>query len=121
MKCFQQILCLVGKNKQPFRKYICTYILIFKDKFPLSFYLFTFETWSHSVSKLVSNLWQSFCLSLLSAGIADVHHLVWLIFCFFNNCFFLFPTDYVPYVNAVDSRWSSYGNEATSSAHYIDR
>ncbi|XP_038191840.1 roquin-2 isoform X8 [Arvicola amphibius] len=30
-------------------------------------------------------------------------------------------SDYVPYVNAVDSRWSSYGNEATSSAHYIDR
>ncbi|XP_025769920.1 roquin-2 [Puma concolor] len=29
--------------------------------------------------------------------------------------------DYVPYVNAVDSRWSSYGNEATSSAHYIER
>ncbi|XP_005580897.1 roquin-2 isoform X5 [Macaca nemestrina] len=30
-------------------------------------------------------------------------------------------SDYVPYVNAVDSRWSSYGNEATSSAHYIER
>ncbi|XP_020021590.1 roquin-2 isoform X4 [Castor canadensis] len=29
-------------------------------------------------------------------------------------------SDYVPYVNAVDSRWSSYGNEATS-AHYIER
>ncbi|XP_036039869.1 roquin-2 isoform X3 [Onychomys torridus] len=29
--------------------------------------------------------------------------------------------DYVPYVNAVDSRWSSYGSEATSSAHYIER
>lgn len=42
-------------------------------------------------------------------------------FLLFNNCFFLFPTDYVPYVNAVDSRWSSYGNEATPSAHYIDR
>ncbi|XP_014446955.1 roquin-2 isoform X4 [Tupaia chinensis] len=30
-------------------------------------------------------------------------------------------SDYVPYVNAVDSRWSSYGSEATSSAHYIER
>ncbi|XP_008956895.1 roquin-2 isoform X5 [Pan paniscus] len=30
-------------------------------------------------------------------------------------------SDYVPYVNAVDSRWSSYGNEATSSAHYVER
>lgn len=30
-------------------------------------------------------------------------------------------SDYVPYVNAVDSRWSSYGNDATSSAHYIER
>ncbi|KAM7092979.1 roquin-2 isoform 3-T6 [Molossus nigricans] len=29
-------------------------------------------------------------------------------------------SDYVPYVNAVDSRWSSYGNESTSS-HYIER
>ncbi|XP_058437679.1 roquin-2 isoform X4 [Marmota monax] len=30
-------------------------------------------------------------------------------------------SDYVPYVNAVDSRWSSYGSDATSSAHYIER
>nr|KAF6315283.1 ring finger and CCCH-type domains 2 [Myotis myotis] len=30
-------------------------------------------------------------------------------------------SDYVPYVNAVDSRWSSYGSESTSSAHYIER
>ncbi|XP_051041291.1 roquin-2 isoform X2 [Phodopus roborovskii] len=30
-------------------------------------------------------------------------------------------SDYVPYVNAADSRWSSYSNEATSSAHYIER
>ncbi|XP_069912609.1 roquin-2 isoform X5 [Oryctolagus cuniculus] len=30
-------------------------------------------------------------------------------------------SDYVPYVNAVDSRWSSYSSEATSSAHYIER
>ncbi|XP_028918242.1 roquin-2 isoform X2 [Ornithorhynchus anatinus] len=30
-------------------------------------------------------------------------------------------SDYVPYVNAVDSRWSSYGADSTSSAHYIER
>ncbi|XP_010585951.1 roquin-2 isoform X3 [Loxodonta africana] len=30
-------------------------------------------------------------------------------------------SDYVPYVNAVDSRWSSYGSEATPSAHYVER
>lgn len=30
-------------------------------------------------------------------------------------------SDYVPYVNAVDSRWSSYGSEAPSSAHYVER
>uniref|UniRef100_A0A4X2LBP0 RING-type E3 ubiquitin transferase n=1 Tax=Vombatus ursinus TaxID=29139 RepID=A0A4X2LBP0_VOMUR len=30
-------------------------------------------------------------------------------------------SDYVPYVNAVDSRWSSYGSDSTSSAHYIER
>ncbi|XP_036117964.1 roquin-2 isoform X5 [Molossus molossus] len=34
-------------------------------------------------------------------------------------CFYI-SIDYVPYVNAVDSRWSSYGNESTSS-HYIER
>ncbi|KYO23469.1 hypothetical protein Y1Q_0005823 [Alligator mississippiensis] len=30
-------------------------------------------------------------------------------------------SDYVPYVNAVDSRWSSYGSDSTSSARYIER
>ncbi|XP_074067738.1 roquin-2 isoform X4 [Macrotis lagotis] len=30
-------------------------------------------------------------------------------------------SDYVPYVNAVDSRWSSYGSDSASSAHYIER
>uniref|UniRef100_A0A8C8RIT2 RING-type E3 ubiquitin transferase n=1 Tax=Pelusios castaneus TaxID=367368 RepID=A0A8C8RIT2_9SAUR len=30
-------------------------------------------------------------------------------------------TDYVPYVNAVDSRWSSYGSESASSARYVER
>ncbi|XP_010221314.1 PREDICTED: roquin-2 isoform X2 [Tinamus guttatus] len=30
-------------------------------------------------------------------------------------------SDYVPYVNAVDSRWSSYGTDSTSSAHYAER
>ncbi|XP_031810114.1 roquin-2 isoform X10 [Sarcophilus harrisii] len=30
-------------------------------------------------------------------------------------------SDYVPYVNAVDSRWSSYGSDSTTSTHYIER
>ncbi|XP_058528797.1 roquin-2 isoform X4 [Ochotona princeps] len=30
-------------------------------------------------------------------------------------------SDYVPYVNAVDSRWSSCSSETTSSAHYVER
>ncbi|XP_068770716.1 roquin-2 isoform X2 [Struthio camelus] len=30
-------------------------------------------------------------------------------------------SDYVPYVNAVDSRWSSYGTDSTSSARYPER
>jgi len=29
--------------------------------------------------------------------------------------------DYVPYVNAVDSRWSSYGSDSASSARYAER
>lgn len=33
----------------------------------------------------------------------------------------LFITDYVPYVNAVDSRWSAYGSDSTSSARYVER
>ncbi|KAM6337096.1 roquin-2 isoform 4-T6 [Alca torda] len=30
-------------------------------------------------------------------------------------------SDYVPYVNAVDSRWSAYGSDSTSSARYAER
>lgn len=30
-------------------------------------------------------------------------------------------TDYVPYVNAVDSRWSAYGSDSASSARYAER
>ncbi|XP_065274794.1 roquin-2 isoform X4 [Emys orbicularis] len=30
-------------------------------------------------------------------------------------------SDYVPYVNAVDSRWSSCGSDSTASARYIER
>ncbi|XP_049689291.1 roquin-2 isoform X7 [Accipiter gentilis] len=30
-------------------------------------------------------------------------------------------SDYVPYVNAVDSRWSAYGSDSTSSARYVER
>lgn len=29
--------------------------------------------------------------------------------------------DYVPYVNAVDSRWSAYGSDSASSARYAER
>ncbi|PKU36961.1 roquin-2 [Limosa lapponica baueri] len=30
-------------------------------------------------------------------------------------------SDYVPYVNAVDSRWSAYGSDSTTSARYAER
>ncbi|KAM6048152.1 roquin-2 isoform 4-T4 [Chlamydotis macqueenii] len=30
-------------------------------------------------------------------------------------------SDYVPYVNAVDSRWSAYGSDSTTSARYTER
>lgn len=38
-----------------------------------------------------------------------------------SECCFNSFADYVPYVNAVDSRWSAYGSDSASSARYAER